>query len=231
MKTFLTFFASTLLLASHTLIAQEQDSLEIEQAADRVEQKLDDVAEYVERNAEFGVRVGFNFSSLNSTESFGADSQTGLHLGLFGRYIWTERLSGKVEVLYSTLGARSDRFFIFEDYSINLNYIELIASGELAITQDLRLELGPYLGVLVSSRQSFDDLDVDAIQDGTEQAKSDETNFVDVGMMAGATYTFDSGFGLGLRYQQGFTEALGNDFFRGASGSNTAFQVSTLYTF
>lgn len=231
MKIFLTFFASALLVATHSLVAQEQDTLEVNQAASRVERELDEVTDFVERNAEFGIKAGLNFSSLNSTESFGADPQTGIHLGVFGRYLWSERISGKVELLYSSLGARSDRFYVFQDYSINLNYLSLIASGEIAITRGLRLELGPYLGVLLSARQSFNNLNLDNIQDGDDRAESDQTNFVDVGLMAGATYTFDSGFGIGARYQQGFAEALGNDFFRGASGSNTALQVSVLYTF
>lgn len=231
MRLFLACFTTVLLVTSHSLIAQDQDSLEVDQAANVVEEKLDDVEEYLERNAEFGVKAGLNLSSLNSTESFGADSQTGLHLGVFGRYLWSERLSGKVEVLYSALGARSDNFFVFEDYSLNLYYLNLIASGEIMLTDGFRLELGPYLGVLLSARQSFHDVNLDAIQDGRVQAKSDDTNFVDVGLMAGATYSFDSGFGVGLRYQQGFTEALGNDFFRGASGSNAVFQLSAQYTF
>ena len=231
MRIFLTPCMITLLLTSQVVLAQEQDSLEVDQTANQVEQKLDDVAEYVERNAEFGIKAGLSFSSLNSTEAFGADPKTGLHLGVFGRYLWSDRLSGKVEVLYNIMGARSDRFYIFEDYSLNLNYLTLIASGEIEITQGLRLELGPYLGVLVSSRQSFSDANIDAVREGEDRAESSDTNFVDVGLMAGATYTFDSGFGLAARYQQGFTEALGNDFFRGASGSNTAFQLSTIYTF
>jgi hypothetical protein len=134
-------------------------------------------------------------------------------------------------VLYSALGARSDNFFVFEDYSLNLYYLNLVASGEIMLTDGFRLELGPYIGVLTSARQSFHDMDLDRIQDGENQAESDDTNFVDVGIMAGGTYSFPSGFGVGLRYQQGFTEALGNNFFRGASGSNAVFQLSALYTF
>lgn len=231
MRLFLACFATLLLMTSHALIAQDQDTLEVNQAANVVEETLDDVEEYLERNAEFGVKAGFNLSSLNSTESFGADSRIGLHLGAFGRYLWSERLSGKVEVLYSSLGARSDNFFVFEDYSLKLYYLDLIVSGEIMLTDGFRLELGPYLGVLLLSEQAFQDMDLARIQEGRAQAESDDTNFVDVGIMAGGTYSFDSGFGVGLRYQQGFTEALGNDFFRGASGSNVVFQLSALYTF
>lgn len=227
MKIFLPFIVGVLLL-SYPLAAQEIENPEVDQAAEEVEETIDEVADYVESNVDFGGKVGFNFSTLNSSETFNADTKTGLHFGLFGRYLWSERISGKVELLYTTMGARADEFYLFDDYSINLNYAQLVASGEIEVVDGFRLELGPYLGVLLSSRQSFQDIDEN--REG-ERAGSDDTNFVDVGFVVGSTYTFPSGFGLGLRYQQGFADALGNDFFRNASGSNAAWQLSTHFAF
>ena len=137
----------------------------------------------------------------------------------------------KAELLYTTLGARADEFYVFDDYSVNLNYLQFILTGEFEVANGFRLELGPYLGVLLSSRQSFGDLDINVAEDGRLQADADDTNFVDVGFVIGSTYTFQSGFGLGLRYQQGFADALGSDFFQSASGSNSVIQLSTVYTF
>ena len=228
MRLFLVYFVVALLASGHSLFAQEQDSLEVDQAAQKVEQAIDEVEDYLERKAEFGVKAGLNFSTFNDAETFNPDSQTGLHLGLFGRYLWSERLSGKVEVMYSSLGARSDEFYIFDDYSIHLNYLQLIVTGEFEVANGFRLELGPYLGVLLGAQQSFGGLDI--TREGVE-ADSDKTNFVDVGFVAGANYTFNSGFNLGLRYQQGFADALGSDFFKSASGSNSVVQVSVGQTF
>lgn len=222
------FFAVTLLVSTHSLIAQDQDTLEVDQAAQEVEQTIDEVGDYLERKAEFGVKAGLNFSTFNDAETFNPDSQTGLHLGLYGRYLWSERLSGKVEVMYSSLGARADEFYIFDDYSIHLNYLQLIVTGEFEVVNGFRLELGPYLGVLLGAQQSFGGLDI--TREGIE-ADADKTNFVDVGFVIGSTYTFDSGFNLGVRYQQGFADALGSDFFQSASGSNSNVQISIGQTF
>ncbi len=222
------YFVAALLASGHSLLAQEQDSLEVDQAAQKVEQAIDEVEDYLERKAEFGVKAGFNFSTFNNAETFNPDSQTGLHLGLYGRYLWSERLSGKVEVMYSSLGARSDEFYIFDDYSIHLNYLQLVLTGEFEVANGFRLELGPYLGVLLGAKQSFGGLDI--TREGVE-ADADKTNFVDVGFVAGGNYTFNSGFNLGLRYQQGFADALGSDFFKSASGSNSVVQVSIGQTF
>ena len=82
--------------------------------------------------------------------------------------------------------------------------------------------------MLVGSQQSFGDLDV--AREGIA-ADADDTNFVDVGFVIGGTYTFDSGFNVGLRYQQGFADALGNEFFQSASGSNSNIQLSLGQTF
>ena len=221
-------FVIALLMSGPSLLAQDQDSLEVDQAAQEVEQAIDRAGDYLERKAEFGVKAGLNFSTFNDAETFNPDSQTGLHLGLYGRYLWSERLSGKVEVMYSSLGARSDEFYIFDDYSIHLNYLQLVVAGEIEVVNGFRLELGPYLGVLLGAQQSFGGLDI--TREGLE-ADADKTNFVDVGFIAGSTYTFNSGFTLGLRYQQGFADALGNEFFQSASGSNSNVQVSIGQTF
>ena len=165
MKTFTLFFIG-LFLIGHISWAQEIDSLEVDQTADVVEEKIEDVQEYLEKKAEFGVKAGFNFSTFNDAQTFNPDSQTGLHLGLFGRYLWGERLSGKAELLYTTLGARADEFYVFDDYSVDLNYLQFILTGEFEVANGFRLELGPYLGVLLSSRQSFGDLDINVAQDG-----------------------------------------------------------------
>lgn len=230
MKIFLPFIASALVLFSQSLIAQDQDSLEVDQVADEVEQKIEDVEEYLDRKAEFGVKAGFNFSTFNDAEKFNPDSQTGLHLGLYGRYLWGERLSGKAELLYTSLGARSDEFYIFDDYSIHLNYLQLILTGEFEVAQGFRLEIGPYFGALLGAQQSFDNVNLDRVNDD-EETNSDETNFVDVGFVIGGNYTFDSGFNLGVRYQQGFADALGDEFFRSASGANSNVQISLGQTF
>jgi hypothetical protein len=228
MKLFSMCFFIALFVSGPSLLAQDQDTPEVDQAAQEVEQTITEVEDYLERKAEFGVRAGLNFSTFNDAETLNPDSQTGLHLGLYGRYLWSERLSGKAEVMYSSLGARADEFYIFDDYSIHLNYLQLIVTGEFEVANGFRLELGPYLGVLLGAQQSFGGLDT--TREGIE-ADADETNFVDVGFVAGGTYTFDSGFNLGLRYQQGFADALGSNFFQSASGSNSVVQVSIGQTF
>ncbi len=226
MKIFLPF-CLLLSLSIHPLFAQQQPTA-TDSAAAEVENALDEAVEFAQENLEFGVKAGLNFASFNDDQVFNADSRMGVHLGFFGRYLFSRRLSGKVELLYSSQGARTDEFSIFDNYAIHLNYLSIPILGEIMIADQLRLELGPYIGVLVSSRQSFKGL-----VGGREviNTNNDKTNFVDVGVVGGISYNFPSGLGLGLRYNQGFADALGKDFFSDASGSNTVFQIATYYTF
>lgn len=230
MRNFLSVFAIMMLLSVQPLLAQEQDSTQVEEAAQDAEQAIDQAEEFAERNLNFGLRAGLNFSTLNSDEGINSDPKTGVSLGLFTRYQFSRSLSAKVELLYSMMGARDDAFSNFEDYAVNLNYLTIPILAEFMPVNNFRIELGPYFGVLLSSRQSFGALlppeDVVVIE-----TSEDDVSSVDVGFAIGATYEFSSGFGLGARYTQGFANALGTDFFGGASGANTSFQTALYYTF
>jgi len=230
MKFFSLLFSTLFLLSANSaLLAQENETQEeIDEAAQEVEQEVDEVVNFVDRNFVFGLKAGLNFSTFNDAEILNPDMQTRLHIGAFSRFLFTDRLSAKVELLYSMQGARADEFSIFEDYQVELNYLSLPIMAEFGITQNIRLELGPYIAVLLSNRQSFQEL-----QENVEQidVDNDDTNFVDVGLGAGITYTANSGVGIGLRYKQGFADALGDDFFQDASGSNSVIQLSGYYQF
>jgi len=220
-----------ILFLNAPILAQEEDqqqSEEMQEARQEVKQEVDEVISYVDRNFNFGLKGGLNFSTFNDAEVINSDVQTQFHIGLYGRFNFTRRLSAKAELLFSKKGTRADEFAFFEDYSIDLDYISLPIMAEFGITDNVSIELGPYFAVLVSSRQSFHELKNNAERFDVSQ---DETNFVDVGMGAGVTYTANNGLGIGVRYTQGFADALGKEFFRSASGANSVLQVSAYYEF
>ena len=237
MKIFLPLI-TIILLSGTSLMAQDEDSLAVEEAGEKVEQAIDEAIDFAQRKGEFGIKAGLNFSTFNNADVFNPDTRTGVNFGLYARYQWTTRISGKIELLYTNLGARSDQFDVarnisFKDYSINLDYLALPILGEFMVVDGLRLELGPYIGVLVTSQQSFKSIQESRSTDvpATVNPDSDQANFVDVGIILGATYQFPSGFGIGSRYQQGFGNALGNDFFGDVSGANSVISINLEQTF
>lgn len=223
---FFSITSALLLFMIMPLMAQEeQDDTQVQE---EVEETVDETLNYVDRNFNFGIKAGLNFSTFNDDKIFNADAQTRLHLGVFGRYRFTQRISLQAELLYSMKGARADEFSIFEEYSVDLDYLSLPVLVQFALGDKVNLELGPYVAVLVSSRQSFGDLNTDL---ETFDVSEDEVNYVDAGLAGGVVYTASSGFGVGLRYSQGFADALGEDFFRSASGANSVIQLSAYYNF
>jgi hypothetical protein len=210
--------------------AQAQDNTPdtLDNKYPELEEGVEESITYLQQTFNFGFKAGLNFSTFNDAEKFNADTQTQLHIGFFPRYRLSSRISTKVELLYSSKGARADEFSIFEDYSVDLGYITIPVMGEFAITDRLAVEVGPYVGFLISARQSFNGLE--NRPQGIDVSE-DETNPVDIGLGGGIVYTGTNGLGVGVRYSQGLADALGDDFLRSASGANAVFQVSGYYHF
>lgn len=220
--------ALALLLAFPVLAQEDQDTTNTTPLQEEVEETVDQTLNYVDRNFNFGIKAGLNISTFNDDEFFNADSQTRLHLGVLAHYQFTRRIGLQGELLYSMKGARADEFSIFKDYTIDLNYLSLPVMIQFALGNRLNIELGPYVAVLLNSRQSFQELDASL---ENFDVSEDDVNYVDVGAAAGIVYTASSGVGVGLRYSQGFADALGKDFFRSASGANSVIQLSAYYNF
>lgn len=197
---------------------------QIEQA----EQEVDDAISYLDRNVAFGARAGINLSTFNDDQALNADQMLGLHLGVFGRYRFGEHLAAKLELMYSMQGARADEFSVFKEYAVNLNYLKVPVLAEVIFNNKVFVEVGPYFGFLLDSSQSFEELEENQ---SSFNVSEDDTNPLDLGFAVGVNYYLSDIWGLGARYNQGFADALGDDFFQDASGANSVIQFSTIYHF
>lgn len=216
-KLFLTYIMGICTLCALPLYAQQGTEQEVEETVD-----------FVKRNVDFGFRAGVNFSSFSDDNVLNADRLAGLHVGFFGRHSLSERLAVKGELIYSMQGARADEFSVFESYAINLNYLNIPVLAELTFGQNVRFELGPYVGILLDSRQSFKGL---RQPDTPLDVSEDDTNWIDLGVAVGMAYRMSESFSLGARYNHGFIDALGSGFFGRASGQNSVIQISGFYSF
>ncbi|ELR70093.1 hypothetical protein C900_04090 [Fulvivirga imtechensis AK7] len=193
-----------------------------------VEQDVEQTVEYVKENVNFGLRAGLNFSSFVDDEVLNADRLAGVHLGFYGRYNFSNRVAAKAELIYSMQGARADEFSVFDSYAVNLNYLKIPVLGELTFGDAVTVELGPYIAFLLDSRQSFKGL---SPSDNPLDVSEDDTNSVDLGIAAGLAYKMSDTFSIGARYNHGFIDALGSNFFGRASGQNSVIQISGFYAF
>ncbi|MBF4518858.1 PorT family protein [Flavobacterium sp. ANB] len=133
----------------------------------------------------FGVKGGLNIATIGGDDR--ANALVGFQLGGFAEVKVWKKLYIQPELLYSAQGGKFDGYYGERDYTVNLNYINVPVLAKYYITKQFTVEAGPQLGVLVSSKNTYDE-------------KS-----VDVGFNLGAGYNFTDNFSVGIRYTIGLT--------------------------
>ncbi|WKL45797.1 porin family protein [Flavobacterium pectinovorum] len=139
----------------------------------------------------FGVKGGLNIATIGGADR--ADALIGFQLGGFAEINIWKKLYIQPELLFSTQGAKFDRYN--GDRNINLSYINIPVVAKYYITKQFSVEAGPQLGLLVSSKNIEDEKSVDA------------------GFNLGAGYNFTDNFSVGIRYTIGLTSVYDyNDY-------------------
>ena len=134
----------------------------------------------------FGAKAGLNFATVIGNVS---DSSVlvGVHFGGMAEVSIDKQLAIQPEVLFSMQGATYSKKGITK-----LNYLLLPVIGKYYIIENLSLEAGPHLGLLLSAR------------DGGKNVNK-HISSTDIGLNIGAGYKLKNKINLGLRYSIGFT--------------------------
>ena len=141
----------------------------------------------------FGVKGGLNIATIGGANE--ANALIGVQLGGFAEINIWKKLYIQPELLFSTQGAKFDRYYGDRDQTINLNYINIPVVAKYYITKQFSVEAGPQLGLLVSSN-------------------IDNEKSVDAGFNLGAGYNFTDNFSVGIRYTIGLTSVYDyNDYY------------------
>ena len=161
----------------------------------------------------FGLKAGLNVSSVNNSPGTDYESKAGLHVGGLAHIHISRHFALQPEVVYSMQGGK------FDDVKLNLNYINIPLLAQYMVDNGFRLQTGPQLGLLVSSKREEGDVEVNL---------EDNFSTVDFSWAFGMGYLFPSGFGLDARYNLGI-----NDIYEpgGAKLKNSVFQVGLFYQF
>lgn len=117
-------------------------------------------------NVEFGLNVGVNFSNITNSED-SAESSTGFNVGGSMDYYFSDRWSIKGKLIYDRKGWDDD--FISDQYGnlvrtdINVDYltIPVMANWHFGSKRNWYLHFGPYVGILVSAKETRFETDVD----------------------------------------------------------------------
>ncbi|ASV31403.1 porin family protein [Maribacter cobaltidurans] len=159
----------------------------------------------------FGAKAGFNVSSLGGDANLSYDAKAGFHVGGVLEIPFSEELIIQPEALISYQGSGG----FFQD-DLNFWYLNVPVMAKYNVWDELYVEAGPYIGLLLSNN-------VDRNISGTG-ASFDATNGVDLGLGIGAGYRLDENFYFQARYSAGFINVIED-----VNSKNRVFSVSAIY--
>ena len=161
---------------------------------------------------EFGVKAGLNVSSLGGNAGYNYSYKPGFHAGVALEVPFGDKISIQPEVLLSLQGSGG---FIPED--LNFWYLNLPIMGKYNIWDELHIEAGPQIGLLLSNNLEDNSA-------GNGGAIIYETNGLDLGLALGAGYRLDDTFYFQLRFSAGIINASEDQ-----TSKNRVLQVSAIY--
>jgi opacity protein-like surface antigen len=163
-------------------------------------QSLDDVS--------YGFRLGANFSKLSGDDTNDFNNRQGLHANFFADIRLSNRFSLQPEIGLSALGAneKEKRLGNGDYVQFKTNWLQVGVLGNMYITNNLFVLLGPQVGVNVTERES-----------------NDYYNY-DLAGLLGVGYRFNENVAIDLRYGYGFSNVFDRAFADVSEASNRWFQ-------
>ena len=138
----------------------------------------------------FGAKAGVNIATLKPDLADPA-ARTSFHLGGVGEVSLTDVFSIQPELLYSSQGVKDESD---DDEVVRLNYLTLPMLAKYYVADNLSVEAGPQLGMLLKAE----------VEDNGETIDiKDNTKSIDIGVAFGLGYKLPSGLNFAARYYLG----------------------------
>ena len=159
------------------------------------------------QHAEFGIKGGVNFATLNGDDN-NVSNRTSFHLGGLAHIHLSKEFAIQPELMYSGQGAN------FSGGDIKLSYINLPVIAQYMFGEGFRIQTGPQFGLLTGAKV------------GNSEAK-DSFNGFDLSWSFGAGWLSPSGLGIDARYNLGLTDISDNS----SNVKNSVWQLGLFYQF
>ncbi len=183
----------------------------------------------------FGLTAGPTWSTMSTSYEVDQSKKhvMGFHIGAFAELQLADKFNLRPELKYQTLGVKyepDDETFGMRTKS---SYIILPVMAEYALTEKLKVGLGPYISVMLSLKDkpipyqgAEDEYDEDMFDYVDE---SMHFNKLDFGIGAGLSYQIVPKIGVNLRYNLGLSNTL-KDADDGSKIHNRFFSLGASYS-
>ena len=172
------------------------------------------------QDMKFGAKAGLNLATLSGQE--GAKLKFGYVVGGFAEFKVSDKFAIQPELLYSVQGAKGSSTTLSSvgAYSISstsegnraLSYLNIPVMGKYFVTEAFTLEVGPQVGILLSSNTKSDTTitsnfpGIPSSSKSTEDTSKDDLSTVDFSLNFGAGYDVIENLTVGVRYGLGLTK-------------------------
>lgn len=163
----------------------------------------------------FGAKAGLNLANVGG-DAEDTNMLTAFYVGGFADISLSDQFSVQPELLYSAQGYTQD--FAGTELDVNLNYLNIPIMAKYYVTEELNIQAGPQVGILLSAEV-----------DGTDT--KDTTNGVDFGINFGLGYEMESGLRVDARFNLGLGDITDDSDGADSSVTNQVIQVGVGYSF
>jgi hypothetical protein len=171
------------------------------------------------QGAKFGLKAGVNIATIKWEDGADGDARIGLHAGGLAHIHLTPQWALQPEVYYSAEGGKMT-VSSNEEVTWKNDYINIPLLLQYNFDNGFRLQAGPQLGLLVSSKVED--------QDGAEDDAEEVFKSTNIGLGFGLGYLTYSGFGIDARYNLGLNRITESSI---QEAKGRAFQIGVFYMF
>ena len=143
----------------------------------------------------FGAKAGVNLANLSGDDVSNNEMLIGAFGGVYANMELSDKIFFQPELLFSMQGAKFKAEGI--EGELKYNFINVPLMLQYGVTDNIRVELGPQVGLVLSADSKTGDVDVDV---------KDNTKTIDFGVNLGGTYYMDNGLNFTVRYNMGLTK-------------------------
>ncbi|MFZ4797759.1 MAG: porin family protein [Bacteroidia bacterium] len=195
------------------------------------------------QKSQFGIKGGLNISNQSNSIKTLDYPQTSspiiaFNIGGFVEIKISDNISVQPELLYSAQGGKSNsvvflstedpgEFFDVESES-SLSYINIPVMFKYYVIKEFSLDLGPQLGVLVSSKNKLTSIGRTTGEIISGENSGDLYKSIDYGLNIGAGYAITKNISAEIRYNLGLNNI---SKYASSESKNSVFSISACYKF